>query len=448
MPCSNDTRPAEPRRLLAKTAMGTVFVVLSLLTSALWLRYRRQSLDMAAGLIAGNIFFALLPMLMAPVIGEIVAEGLPIEPFYYASPSFGLYVLLFSIAIIVADAWSQWIAANWRRPGTTFRSPPERIFSEFYYVFVLAMISLLITFFGSGKLEGAHWAAHAETGIIGAVVRVLAISLRAYVFALAIIALSQRRTATMALMIFFVVADIILTGNRISALYFFVAIICSRAFSYKKIIIVTALLSPGLLLFAVLYPAFRGVVWSQFGGFDGFSEAAGYVWRNGLPTVFDLSNIYVFFEAGNVVIFQYIFETFGHRHAFLDGETVVVKPLTFFIPREIFPEKPLGLGTRLGIDIFGIDGLSLNSLLMGEFYANFGWLAPLLLLVIMSLMLILLRSIHRLQGKQYKLASFILAFSAWRHEFNYIFFGFTMLVLVIIFTTILVRARFRVGHSK
>ena len=424
--------------------MGTVLIVISLLISVVWLRHRKRRLDMVAGLVVGNIFFALVPMLMVPLFGEIVAEGLPIEPFTYASPSFGLYVLMFSIAFILADELSRLLAANWRRPITIVRPPRDTTFSEFRYVFVFATISLLITFFNSGKLSGAHWAAHADTGIIGSILSVLALSLRSYLFAHAIIALREHRARTMLIMIVFTVLDIILTGNRITALYLAFAVFFSGAFSYKTLIPTTVIIFPVGFILAVFYPAFRGVVWSQFGGFSGFTEAFKYVWINGLPTAFDLSNIYKLFEGGNVVVFQYIFETFGHSHAFLYGETVIVKPLTFLIPRVIFPDKPLGLGTRLGNDIFGFQGLSLNSLMLGEFYANFGWLAPLAILVIISVVQTLLRGIHTFQEKQYQLSLFVIAFSSWRHEFNYIFFSFFLLAFVIKAIKFIVRVRIRV----
>lgn len=427
--------------------MGNVLIFISLLISVLWMRYRKRSLDMATGLVVGNIFFALVPMVMTNMIGEIVAEGLPIRPFSHASLSLGFYVFLFSVALILADEWSRLIQVNWGRSATTFRPQPDPTFSEFRIAFVLATISLVIVFFNSGKLSGAHWAAHPETGFIGAVTSVLALSLRAYLFAIAIKTLRQRRAQTMLIMIVFAVLDIILTGNRISALYLVFAVLFSRAFSYQAILLGAVPGLPAGFLLAVLYPAFRGVVWNTFGGFSGFLVAFEYVWRNGLPTAFYLSNIYTMFEAANVVIFQYIFETFGRHHAFLDGQTVIVKPLTFFIPREIFPDKPLGLGTRLGTDIFGFDGLSLNSLLMGEFYANFGWFAPLFLFGVIGLVVTLLRCVRTFQDKHYQLALFLIAFSSWRHEFNYIFFSFIMLVLSINLVKLLARMRIRASDT-
>lgn len=399
---------------------------------------------MVAGLVVGNVFFALVPMLMVPLFGEIVAEGLPIEPFSYASPLFGIYVLMFSIAFILADELSRSLAANWRRPVTSVRPPLDTTFTEFRYVFVFATVCLAITFFNSGKLSGAHWAAHADTGIIGSILSALALSLRSYLFAHAIIVLRNHRARTMLIMIIFTVLDIILTGNRITALYFALAVFFSGAFSYKTLILTTVIFLPVGFTFVVFYPAFRGVVWSQFGGFSGFAEALKYVWINGLPTAFDPSNIYKLFEGGNVAVFQYIFESYGHNHEFLYGETVIVKPLTFFIPREIFLDKPLGLGIRLGSDIFGFQGLSLNSLLIGEFYANFGWFGPLAILVIISVVMTLLRSSHAFQEKQYQLSLFVIAFASWRHEFNYIFFSFFLLAFVIKAIKLLVRVRIRV----
>ncbi|WP_435988421.1 hypothetical protein [Sulfitobacter sp. SH24] len=419
------------RYVVADDVMGTIYIILSLVISISWLALRNKLLDLGAGLVAGNIFFALIPMTLAPYLGEIVAEGLAIDPFISASPSLGLYAFLFSVSIVLATEVSRMVKprrVSARGSAEGSRAPNA---GEFRTVFLYATGCLIIVFISSGKLSGAHWAAHADAGFIGALVGLFALSFRAYIFAISIAVMRSDPKKVMVLLIVFTALDVVLTGNRITVLYLVFAVLFSGAFGSVTLAIMAVTAAPPAYFLAVLYPAFRGVVWSQFGGFSGFEAAFWYVWHNGAPASFEMSGLYALFEAANVVIFQYIFETFGRTHEFLNGETVVVKPLTFFIPRELWPSKPLGLGTRLGVDVFGVYGLSLNSLLMGEFYANFGWFAPVMMFLLTAVLSVLSNGNKALQDPRYQLTAFILAFSAWRHEFNYIVFGFIVAFFVI-----------------
>jgi len=427
--------------------LGTGFILISLLLSGLWLRKRKLKLDMLSGLVVGNMYFALIPMALAPMVGDIVALGLPVEPFTDASLSLGIYVFFFSISLLfVAQLFDRNLAVSKYIQAGSFPSRFRVSMTEFKVVVLLFVCFTLLVFLNSGKLSGAHWAQHHDAGFIGSLIGLVALTLRAYLFALSIAALKINRKSVLLFLIFSSCLDVILTGNRISVLYLALAVFYSGAFSRISLIVGVFIFAPVLLFLAEFYPAFRGVVWVEFGGFNGFDLAFWYVWDSiGVDPFFQ--SIYKFFEAANVVVFQYIFENFGQSEPFINGQTVIVKPLTFFIPREFWPEKPLGLGTRLGVDIFGVDGLSINSLLLGEFYANFGWFAP--LFIIMTVFIIQLMLVkHGMQDvEQYRYALFMIAFSAWRHEFNYLVFGVVVTIFIKNISKVLSKVKLSNGYS-
>jgi hypothetical protein len=73
-----------------------------------------------------------------------------------------------------------------------------------------------------------------------------------------------------------------------------------------------------------------------------------------------------------------VMEVFPERESFKHGGSLVVI-LLGFIPRAIWPEKPVGIGKEITRYYEGpfyqqLGGLSMASTLLGEFWVNFGWL--------------------------------------------------------------------------
>lgn len=366
------------------------------------------------GFILGGLYFFLLPGLLTAIIGPIEAEGLPIASFTGERLDIAIYATL-CILILVAYALIH----------PPIESPGHIHAGHFKFYFWTALVITVMVFFISGKSEGKHWADSSTTdGIIPNTLSVILLVLRTYIFSLGIVVLKKFKPALYYLIVYAFI-DIFLTGNRIAALYLAVSVIFSGAYPAKRLMLPAIVLSLPTILFLSMYPAFRGVLWSEFGGFSGVSSAAVYVYKN-----FDFSTlngrfIWYFFEAANTSVFQHLFDTYGQTRDLIDGATVLIKPLSLFIPREIWPDKPEGLGIRLGPDILGIEGLSLNSLLLGEFWVNFGWVAPIAIAAVMLIIFGAQRFITILRREDIARFGFLLGFASWRHEFNY--FVFSML---------------------
>lgn len=364
------------------------------------------------GFVLGGLYFFLMPSLMTLFMGPIEAEGLPIDVFSGARLDIALFTALCTLPLLVYAML----------PPVVETSPSPIGMGRLKFYFWISMSTVLIVFLLSGKSEGRHWADSSTTdSVLANMLSVLLLVLRTYMFALGTIVLGKNRQALRYLLAYTAV-DIFLTGNRIAALYLVVAVLFSGAFSIRRMILPAALLSVPAVLFLSLYPAFRGVLWSEFGGFSGAWAAATYV-----VTAYDFSTlgnrfIWYFFEAANVSVFQYLFDTYGHAKNLLDGDTVLIKPLSLLIPRDFWPDKPEGLGIRLGPEIAGIPGLSLNSLLLGEFWVNFGWMAPLGIAGVMLLVHAAFWSTPLLRRSDLARFGFLLGFACWRHEFNYFVF--------------------------
>lgn len=364
------------------------------------------------GFVLGGLYFFLMPVLLTAVMGPIEAEGLPVAAFTGRRLDIAIFAALCTLPML---AYAMLPALDEIRPHMGM--------GKLKFYFWLSMLTIGVVFILSGKSEGRHWADSATTDSpIANVMSVVLLVMRTYMFAVGALVMRQNRQA-LAYLLIYTLVDIFLTGNRISALYLAVTVLLSGAFSIRKLMLPALLLSGPAVLFLSLYPAFRGVLWSEFGGFSGVWQAALYV-----TSTYDFSSlsdkfIWYFFEAANTNVFQYLFDTYGHARDLLDGDTVLVKPLSLFIPRELWPDKPEGLGIRLGPEIAGVQGLSLNSLLLGEFWVNFGWFAPLAVVSVMLLVYALYRWGPLLRRSDIARFGFLLGFASWRHEFNYFVFS-------------------------
>lgn len=375
--------------------------------------WRERRFSVHDGFVLGGLYFFLIPSLLTLALGPIEAEGLPIASFSGER----LDIAVFATACILPLLYFSLL-----KPSPIDETTQVGI-GKLRFYFLIAAATTIFVFILSGKSEGKHWADSSTTDSLTAnLLSVLLLVLRTYIFSLGMVVLRETRKGVGYLVIYTAI-DVFLTGNRIAALYLAASIIFSRAYSLKTLALPAALLALPTTLFLSLYPAFRGVLWSEFGGFSGVWDAAIYVFKNQELKSFDPKFIWYFFEAANTCVFQHLYDTYGHAIDLLDGATVLVKPLSLFVPRELWPDKPEGLGIRLGPALLGIDGLSLNSLLLGEFWVNFGWAAPLGIVATMTLAYIAYTYTKILQRKDLVCFGFLLGFASWRHEFNYFVFS-------------------------
>lgn len=404
-------------------------VYAAILTASLYIfakAWRQDKLDAFSGFLFGGIYFFIIPALLTGLLGPIEADGLNIELFTGERLDIALFSASLFLPIILVAA----ISKDAKIDPSIEPSP-----ARFKLALATATTILIVVFLLSGKTEGRHWAD--GTGIQGAIpnaIAVVSLALRCYIFSLGSIVLQKHRGFAPHLFAF-AILDTILTGNRISVLYLGVALVISRTYSKKELFALALIFLPPVVVFAGAYPIIRGVLWSEFGGLSGIQGATTYALENLDLAKAGVSLVWNLFEAANLAVFQFIFDHFGSAKDLLYGQTVIIKPLSLFIPRSIWPDKPEGLGIRLGEMITDIEGLSLNSLMLGEFWANFGWFTFFFVFVIFLALLIVtkLRNVVQLNADTSRFL-FFLAFASWRHEFNYFVFsilsGIAAIVLI------------------
>jgi oligosaccharide repeat unit polymerase len=91
---------------------------------------------------------------------------------------------------------------------------------------------------------------------------------------------------------------------------------------------------------------------------------------------------YVSSVAGPFSMACLVFELFPDQEPFRHGQTLMVT-LLGFIPRAVWPEKPVGIGKELTRYVVGpfyeeTEGFSVAVTLPGDFYLNFGWFGVIL----------------------------------------------------------------------
>ena len=142
-------------------------------------------------------------------------------------------------------------------------------------------------------------------------------------------------------------------------------------------------------------------------------------------------------EGSNLIFLNLLVHEYPDRKEYLYGETMLVKAFGSFIPKSLWKDKPEGLGSRIGEEVAPEDqGLVLNATILGEAWANFGYLGLLVVIVIVFV----IQKIY-LRGKNAPLFMcmfFMIAIASWRFDFS--FFIISLLIMEIIFLLLRIKA--------
>jgi hypothetical protein len=287
---------------------------------------------------------------------------------------------------------------------------------------VLDLGSSSAFFIASGVSNGAHWY-HASSDLMATsplflMLKHLGNFSRTAVFgAIAVLANLRPRLTLRLVMLgaILAVADLFLTFNRITIVYFLLLLLMV---SWRRIYLATAAL--GSLLFSGTYlssiwPEFRGQV-SNFGySFDGMSQAlakAIEVVDTSKPFVDQMNGM---FESFSFAVLNWIV----HNRASLNVPTgsYFVRPLTVLIPRSMWSTRPESFATALGSH-FSETELALNSYLFGEPFAESWLFWPLLLLFVIFIYDISFRGMAR-SNPAWGGVGALIGFAWWRFDSSF-----------------------------
>jgi hypothetical protein len=374
-----------------------------------------------SGMFWGYIYFVLSPILLFSAFGSIPAFDLDVDDFDSITLDFFTYIGFTFLSLIVVRKLTICISK------TMQSNKNQRISSNKLANYVKAcwMALFWIYIVHSSNSAASHWS-EGSAGALGTgggifftlLLNISNIVLLASPF-VCLSTISRDKLALYSTQIFFInLVAVILTGNRIFALGPLLMLIIFVNWRVKLLMIpfipiiffashVYSVLRSKLVVsnidFSILYPSLLDAIEYRLDTFS-FIDVLSPV-----------------FESANVVVLSYIVNTgYVKNIGFLEtiffrpvsgilgiGETGKIKSISLYVGKEI-----------------GLDGVAINSTLLGEAWLNgggFPWMLILLFCGLTDILAVLLKfsTISRV-------VLFSCAFFAWRFEFMYLFIGFSL----------------------
>lgn len=402
--------------------LGTGLVVLAIT------RIRFDALRFMDGILIGHAYYICAPMLFILAHGSMPADFLNTRPY---------------LPFADLDTTAVVIGAIYLTATLHALTPPARLAvdstdSRFLPAIVLLCIaSGTYGFVSSGIAAGGHWYLAADTALSTSpaflLIKHVSNFARTAIFGVIVYAASRgaiSRRRAVALGTAIALVDLATTFNRITFVYLLVA----ACILYRRNGAVLAALA--VLLFTVIpaisnaWPMFRGL--ASTGGYhpDALVAAAATAWQHAdgeRPLVLKLNGV---FESVNLVALNHIVAHAGERGLELRGSDMFIRPLTFYLPKMIWPGRPESFGTQLGYAINQDRHLALNSTLLGEPYVSFGayWWAAL------AVLLLVYEALFRRIGRRSRVVGFVgafVGFAMWRFDPVFGVVAMAMLAIVL-----------------
>ncbi len=428
-----------------------LFVLLLSCTGGVSVLLHRR-FDAVGGVVLGYSYFIGGPVLQLLLFGQIDDFDLAIDPVRLGSSlPLATYLLLTAGVTLCFLKFPR----NDKIGGLagSFDAPAQ--LSVYVTLHLVAYGALAVTLFlMSGKMRGGHWmeannemyASGFLPTIVGNFYNVLRVTLPGVV-AFAFLRKVRSFRSSISTLIVFAVFEVIVSSNRIVLLFTLMAIALILWTHNKKLLIILVVLAPIVAQFNAVFPAVRGLMWSQGLSYAQTSDSFRVAIDSAKEPMPERGSKLVgsAFESANIMVLQYVMDTYGRSKPLLHGETMLIKPATLFLPKSIFPAKPEGFNTRVGFDITGNNILALNTTLAGEAFGNFGWLGP----AFFGLVAVLFFTASRLLGGrlvEYQL--FFVAFAAWRFEFAFLAIGVFVLFWFYVLSASCVKSMVRLQSAK
>jgi hypothetical protein len=293
-----------------------------------------------------------------------------------------------------------------------------------------------------------HWAEKAEYfnlhyGVVAQVFNFFLVGLKYYLLVITTNIFKQNKKFSILILLLIAIIDIAFTANRIFALLvgMVLLILFVKNRNYKSIITLSIFSVP-LILFMNLWPYIRSTM-SNLPFLETIENSLVL-----LEVAEDLIMITLFSmtEGADFLVSFSILEDFPNKYNFFYG-TSLLKIFTFFIPRALWENK----WDSIAIEMAHIyhpseDGFSLATTLLGEIFANGGFIAllivPFLLLKILSVMFRVLKKISKEQN--YSFLAFSIAFLSMRSNFSDAFLQLISISIFIILLRNLSKMRFKI----
>jgi hypothetical protein len=388
-------------------------------------------------------------------LGYSIFIGLPtlIAVFNGKIPDYGLQIPDFTpIRDLMTDFYLTWVGVVIAIPALIFgRSGKARLSFDIpaahqpkavWFCTLMVVLSpiLSITFFLlSGKANGAGWYEGSSKLLQGNTFLIIISNFYncARIFspiALALLHRLDRLPTRMFLLLLLVTTllEVILSGNRIPMFFALTSLLIAFPKKRAKLALWCALALPVILVFNHAYPIARGILWSN--SYQGIDQAEAAMTVALDQKASESGRVAAVIgsacEAQNLTTLNFVINRFVKNEGFLAGQTMLLRPLLFFLPSSVWAKRPDSFNIQVGARVYGFKQVPLNATWAGEAYGNFGFFGPVVLVIFLSL----LSFFYKYLGGYNKAASFygfVTVLGAWRFDSQFIVIGAGAAILAV-----------------
>lgn len=383
-----------------------------------------KRLDFLDGILIGQLYYIAVAMVFFLAKGSAKIADLDI--------TYHPYVDLETTAVIISGmillSLLRIVVPRVRKSSADTSDP-----STFQYVVILYISFSIVSFQMSGLGAGGHWQDNIRESLSGnpAFVYIKSASnvFRNVVFGALIYEHSRSKITTSHAIIcglLLSVFDLFLTFNRITAVYFLISLAFILRGTLARVVLAISafIILPSASL---LWPMFRGLATTQGYNYDSFQSAANIASSHDTANTID-ETLNSVLESSNIIILDWIVKNIGTPSLPFLGGDMFVRGITVLVPRQLWPNRPSSFGVQIGETVARVPGLSLNSTIYGESFANFGWgwlvALPVFLLALHFLFRLLARG-NRAMGAM----SAFIGIAIWRFDSTFAIMSLLMLTV-------------------
>lgn len=403
-------------------------------------------LNISDGLLFGGWYFLFLPFLCALIFGSIGSPPeLRFDSFVPAENVETSLYIWFSLFCFTILSMALTPIVYGEEPEATNKAIHRNCWRALVATYLCSTLTMFVL---SGKYLGySHWymsnaallGSGGFYGFIGQFANVTRILIPAFILYAGINrAIWPKRNVILPMILTaggLTLIDLILTGNRITILFFGLALIGVIIFrAWWRLAMVAAVLLPLVLLISLYWPIVRGMLWSERLSVDHVENIYNSVnaersYKNAYSGDNAIADVIVATTEGfNLVVLNYIVDAYPGRYSCTYGSTMIMKTMLTPIPKYYIPWKPNSIGTDIGSRVSGNPYLVLNTTIIGEAWANFWWLGvPLLCIFVYGISRLFNAPLPR---RLISCMGAFLAFASWRFDFSFLVLSLVVVWLI------------------
>ena len=408
--------------------VGLLFLVGASFNVLLLIRMDVRQMDFMDGILIGQVYYIVLPMLFFLLTGVVQISGLFL--------GYWLYDDLQGTAVILCGLFLLPLL-RLLLPRSSLHAPDTSDPRMVWVMVCLFLATGVLSFALSGLGSGGHWQGNLDAAFGNPLflpTKFAANIARNVVFAgllYAVVVKRLRPASAITLGAVLALFDLATTFNRITAVYLLLMVLLILKNRPWRMLLVGGASLTALSLVSGWWPVFRGLATRQGYTIESFARAWDLTQRAQADTMGTLDTaLNGVFESSNLVVLNWIVNNYGTQEQPHLVYAMFLRPLTVLLPGSIWPDRPTTMSVELGSAIAGVEGLALNSTVYGEAFANFGWFWPLGLAAFLAGAHLLFRSLSP-QARVVQMMGAFVAIAFWRFDSSYLGCSAVMLGLVV-----------------